>query len=348
MTDTPAPIDDPHDGPAAMGSAVDATAQSTDTTAQTDATAHSADAAPRRVPRWACPLIGVGAAAVGLLPWLVTGMRLPLQNLWATEPPPEGMPIAMLPFSQYLLTLIFGLLVVGAAVAGIAARATQPRLPRGGFSLIVLGVLGVQIIAIVQSTLVVRDGLQERTAAAFYLGGLVAVCVVSFLAGLVTLLLIARAPRAGALLGLTIGAIAVWPWTAGFFQPLLVTASEGLLVFISLIPWLTPVLVGVAIAWAGVGTVGRVIAALVSLALLWVAPAAMTGISYAAGSRVLAHDPVAMIDAGVDVFTMALLTPEIALRPIVAAVVVAVIGLIVRGIVTRRATTPRGSRTPTE
>jgi hypothetical protein len=45
---------------------------------------------------------------------------------------------------------------------------------------------------------------------------------------------------------------------------------------------------------------------------------------------VLADDVVAMIDYGVSVFRMALFTPEIALRPIVAAIVVAVVGLLVR------------------
>ncbi len=292
--------------------------------------ASQTDRPPRRVPWWACVLIGIGGAIIGLLPWLVTGMRLPLQNLWATETAPGAMPLALLPFSQYSLTLIFALIVVGWAAAGIAARAVDDRLPRGGFLLVMLGLLAAQAVAIVQPVLVLRDNLQERTASTFYLGGLIAVCVVSVLIGLVTLLLSARAPRAGALLGLTVGAIAAGAWLGGFFQPLLVSGSDAASTIAGLLPWVAPVLVGVAMAWTGLNTVGRVIAALVSLGLLWVAPAAMTAVSSAAGSRVLARDPLEMMDYAIAVFQMALFTPEIALRPIIAAVVVAVVGLVVR------------------
>jgi hypothetical protein len=191
-------------------------------------------------------------------------------------------------------------------------------------------VLGVQALAIVQPAIVVRDGLQERSASTLYLGGLVAVCVVSFLVGLVALLLIARAPRAGALLGMTVGAVAASSWVAGFLGPLIAAGPATLVGAADLLPWVTPVLVGVAIAWAGVNTVGRVLAVLASLAVVWIAPAAMTGISNAAGSRALANDILDMLDYAVSVFRTALFTPEIALRPIVAAIVVAVVGLLVR------------------
>jgi hypothetical protein len=66
----------------------------------------------------------VVAALVGLLPWLITGIRRPLQNLRATSTSPESMPVALLPFSQYALTLIVGLIVTGSAIAGVVARAT--------------------------------------------------------------------------------------------------------------------------------------------------------------------------------------------------------------------------------
>ena len=142
-------------------------------------------------------------------------------------------------------------------------------------------------------------------------------------------------PRAGALLGLTIGAIAAGPWVSGFFQPLLLAGTDGLYAVVGLLQWVTPVLVGVAIAWTGLNTVGRVLAALVGLALLWIAPAAMTAISNAAGSRALARDVLDVIDGAVAVFRTALFIPEIALRPIIAAIVVAVVGLIVRWAVRR-------------
>ena len=59
---------------------------------------------------------GAGSAVVGLLPWMITGMRLPLQNLWASDTLPKSMPVALLPLSNYAVTLIAGLLVTGDAV----------------------------------------------------------------------------------------------------------------------------------------------------------------------------------------------------------------------------------------
>ena len=290
----------------------------------------------KKVPLWACGLLGAAAALVGLLPWLATGMRLPIQNLWAVETSPEAMPIVLLPFSQYSLSHVFGLIVTGSAVAGIVARATRPRLSRGGFALLFAGALVVQIAATVQTAVVVRAGLQERTESTLYLAVLVALCVLSILVGAGALALIARAPRAGALIGLTIGAIAVSEWIGVTLRPLSMMSVEWAYNVIGLFQWVTPVLVGFAIAWAGINTVGRIVAAVASLVMIWVAPALMTGVGNAAGSYVLAHDPPAMIEYGLQVFQMALFMPELALRPIIAAVVVAAIGLAVRWALRRR------------
>ncbi|MDJ0378729.1 hypothetical protein [Cryobacterium sp. PH31-L1] len=62
-------------------------------------------------------VVGMLAAIVGLLPWLVTGMHLPIQNLWAADSVPEDMPIALLPFSQYTITLVVAVVVTGSALA---------------------------------------------------------------------------------------------------------------------------------------------------------------------------------------------------------------------------------------
>ncbi|GAA5202330.1 hypothetical protein GCM10025773_25200 [Microbacterium jejuense] len=306
-----------------------------------DVTTLTSDAG-RCVPLWACGLIGLGAFLVGLLPWLATGMRLPLQNLWAASPGPDAMPVALLPFSQYYLTDLFALIVVGSVVAGIVARALRPRLARGGIAVLGGAVLLAQIVAIAQSAALVSAGLQQRSESALYLGALVAVCVLSLLLGAGALALIALAPRGGALIGLTIGALAATSWLGGFLRPLLLTGPDWLIGIASALQWVAPVLVGVSIAWAGVNTVGRVLAAVVSLVLLWIVPAGMTGVSAAAGSRVLAHDVRGMIDYAVGVFQMALFMPELALRPILVAIVVAALGLLLRWAVTRshRSTEP--------
>lgn len=108
------------------------------------------------------------------------------------------MPLVMLPFSQYYLTTLFALIATGSVAAGVAARALRPRLPRGGFWLLVGGVLLVQAIAIVQTAVTVERGLQERSESTLYLAALVAVCVLSVLIGFGALALIAPSHRAPA------------------------------------------------------------------------------------------------------------------------------------------------------
>ncbi|MCR2783931.1 MULTISPECIES: hypothetical protein [unclassified Microbacterium] len=151
-----------------------------------------------------------------------------------------------------------------------------------------------------------------------------------------------RAPRAGALLGLTVGAIAMRAWIASLIVPF-GSASAGIPDALIVAQWVTPVLVGVAIAWTGINTVGRVISAVVAVVLAWVAPAAMTGIGSALGARVYVDHPAEMLDFGLGVFRSALLIPELALRPIITTVVTAAIGLGIRALLPRRATPASGT-----
>ncbi|MET1017196.1 MAG: hypothetical protein ABWX76_10285 [Leifsonia flava] len=276
---------------------------------------------------WLWLLIGVGSALAGLLPWLVTGLRLPLQNLWQNDTTPERMPLVLLPFSQYTLTLIVALLLIGSAAAGLVARATRARQTRGGFAAMVAGVLLVQLVATVQTAAVVGGGLQSRSESTLYLALLIAVAALAVAVGVVVLCLIARAPRAGALVGLSIAAVAAGPWLSGLLSPIGSFPAEWLVQVLGYTRWIPAILVGVAIAWCGVNTMGRVIASVVALVLLWIGPTLITAISAAAGSRVLAAYPSEMLDYGVGVFRMAVLMPELVVPPIVVAVVVAAIGL---------------------
>jgi hypothetical protein len=75
-----------------------------------------------------------------LLPWLITGAALPAQNLGVVP----DQPVVLLPISQYFLASIVGLLVIGAALAGPAARILRHRRPRFGGVVLVAGVLPVQ------------------------------------------------------------------------------------------------------------------------------------------------------------------------------------------------------------
>jgi hypothetical protein len=120
-------------------------------------------------------------------------------------------------------------------------------------------------------------------------------------------------------------------WTSALLDPTRV-GDGPLEAMLTIVPWIAPVLTGIAIAWTGVNTAGRVIAALLAVGLMWVAPAMTTAIANALGSRVLVRSGSGIIDYGIDVFQAALLTPELALRPIIATVVVAVVGLVVRAL----------------
>ena len=294
-----------------------------DTREQTRTTA-AGDHQQARLPAALCVLLGVAAALVGLLPWLVSGARLPLQNLWATETRPEQMPHVLLPFSQYAVVLVIAVLVTGAAVAGLGARLLRSRLPRRGVLAVAAGVLLVQVTALVQTATVVGAGLSERQASTVYLVGLVVVAVLSVLVGVVALTLTAVAPPAGAVVGLSVGALALGPWLSGLAFPFgSVATSPVSPALLAALRWAPAVLVGITIGWAGLRSAGRVAAALVGLLLLWVVPALTAGLVNAGGSRVLARYPAEMVRYAVEVVVAALTAPAIALPPLVVAAVVA-------------------------
>lgn len=302
--------------------------------------APTADAPARRAGRAASGvLVGAGGALLGLAPWLLTGMRLPLQNLWASPVDPERMPIALLPFSQYSLDLIAALLVVGGAIAGLAARVLRARGRRVPTVAVVGGALLVHAAATLQATLVTEPGLQERTLSTIYLLGLVALAVLASLVAAVVLALVARAPRAGALVALALAAVLVAPWLGPVIAPLRDADAAGqplLSAALAALRWISALLVGAAIAWAGVRGVGRALAAVAALALLWLVPAVITGVANAVGSRVLANHLPDMLDYGVQVTALALTDPALVLPPLALAVLVAAAGLLVRALLRRR------------
>lgn len=283
--------------------------------------------ASRPIGAWKWLGIGAASAVVGLLPWIVTGMRLPLQNLWGTTTLPEEMLIGLLPFSQYAITRIAGIIVVGAATAGLVARSTRARQGRRGFAALTAGVLVAQVIAIVQSAAVVGDGLRPGRESLIYLVAVVAVATASFVVGALVLVLIARMPRAGALIGMSIAAVAVGWWGDALVVPDPVGVTETQMTLLGLLEWVPAILCGVAIAWCGINTVGRVIAVLVAVAAVVIGPAFATAVTSAAGTRILARYHSEMLEYGVQVFQQALWTPTLALRPIVTVIIVATAGL---------------------
>ena len=258
-------------------------------------------------------------------------MRLPLQNLWGTATLPADMPLTLLPFSQYFIFFIAALIVIGSTVAGIAGRWVAARHPGSALVALLGGVLIVQAIATAQTAIVVGAGLSDRAASTFYLVALTYGTVAAILLGLGMLALIARAPRAGALIAFSIAAIAFSSWLSGLLLlKAFAVTSPITSVLRAVIEFAPAVIIGVAIAWCGVNSVGRVIAAIAVLATLWVGPTLVTAVSAAVGSRVLAPYPAEMLDYGVGVFRMAIGMPELWLNAVLVAVVVAVVGLLVR------------------
>jgi hypothetical protein len=140
------------------------------------------------------------------------------------------------------------------------------------------------------------------------------------------------------LIAASIASIAFSSWLAGLVFPVgaIVTASPLTSVLGQIVRFLPAVAIGLAIAWTGVNTIGRVIAAVGSLGLLWIGPTLVTAISAAAGTRVLAPYPAEMLEYGVGVFRSALGMPEIWLTTLVLAMAVAFIGLVGRRVIGQR------------
>jgi len=282
--------------------------------------------------------LGAASAIAGMLPWLITGLRLPLQNLWAADTLPADMPIGLLPFSQYSAVLLVAILWIGAAIAGIVGRAVPARHPVSAWVALTGGVLLMQLIAIVQTAVTVSRGLRGGHDSDVYLGALVGLSVGGMLLGIAVTTLIARAPRGGALFGMSAAAIAFGPWLSGLVFPIngFVSASPLTSVLSEVVRFAPAVAIGVAIAWCGIWTVGRVIAAIVSLLLLWVGPTVLTAVSAAIGSRVLAHYPREMLDYGVGVFRSALGMPLLWAPVVGLAVAIAAVGIVGMRSVRRR------------
>jgi len=283
---------------------------------------------------FACVGLGAAPAVLGLLPWLVTGMRLPLQDLWAAPTLPGDVPVALLPLSQCSTSLVPSLLVVGYGVAGVVVRTVRTRLPRGAVLAAAAGALAVDVVAGVQALTTVAAGLSERTASDVHLAALVAVVVAGVVAGLVVLRLVTASARAAAAVGSTLVALVTGTWVGELLAPLAAVAGPSSALVAE--RWVPALLVGAAIAWGGLGTVGRTAASVLGLLLLWLVPAAATAVTSAAGSRVLLRYPSEMAASAVAVLRAALLDPALVLPPLLLALVVAVAGTALQRLLRRR------------
>ncbi|WP_258061724.1 hypothetical protein [Arthrobacter sp. ZGTC412] len=238
---------------------------------------------------WTGILIGVVAGLLGLAPCLVTGARLPLQNLWGREALPAEMPLSLLPLSQYELTTLVALMTVGGAAAGVALRFRRPDRSRAGVWSVAAGVLAVQVTAAAQAFAVLRAGLAPGSASALYFVGILAGVVAAIAASLVALFLLASRSPARAALGVGLMAVPVTSWAVKWFVNLSEVGNVS-----PMVPagarWLPAILVGLALAWCGLRPAGRVLVWVADLVLLWVVPALFTSVNYVFGTRVYLGD----------------------------------------------------------
>ncbi|WP_411699087.1 hypothetical protein [Conyzicola sp.] len=281
-------------------------------------------------------LVGAGAALLALLPWLATGMRLPLQNLWAASTMPDDMPLVLLPFSQYALGFIVSVIITGSAIAGGIVRLLGSRVPRFGLAAALVGTLLVQVIALVQTAATVIGGLSRGGAATVYLVALVGGTLAAILLGVLVLLLIARAPAPGVAIALSIVAVAVGASMSGAVLPFGLVVFEAHDLARAAVQWIPAIGVGVAIAWSGFATVGRAVAAAGSLLLLWLGAAAFTAINAAAGTRVLAAYPAEMVEYAGQVFAAVLGSPRESVVQVAIAVVAMLVALVVFRVIRSR------------
>jgi len=284
---------------------------------------------------WPSLLVGIAASAVMLFPSWVGGGSLPLQNLWHTQTMPEDMPFALLPISQYYALNIFGMLLLGGVVAGLAVRALGRTRPmRAGMA--ALGVLLVHLIVTVQSFAVVAGGLGmiDGTAGGrelLYFGGMLGGVVAGILLAQLGLWLTSRRTVTPVALGIALAAVPFASWI-GTAIVAFTTYMGYPQVVGTVLHWLPAVVVGLTLAWCGLRPPSRLSVWIVGPLAVWVLPAVFTAVQYVLGSRVLLGDLGEMADAATQVFPQAL---TVLWQPAVVALVIGIVGWGLRMLLTR-------------
>lgn len=280
-------------------------------------------------------LVGVGGALLGLLPWLVGGARLPLQNLWTVPTMPDDMLIVLLPVSQYFAILLFSLVLLGGVFAGIAVRILSRRRAVAVWAA-GLGVLALHVVATLQSFIAVASGLSlTDTRSLIYLVGMLGGAVAAALLAQLGFWMTATRSTALAALAVALAAVPFGQWIARWF--LAFTGDAFPPVFLPSLTTGIPVLVvGFALAWCGIRPLWRIVVWVVSLHALAVLPALFDAILTGLSSRILGGDLVEMTAVSVQIFPA--LLAEDGILPVVVALVIGIVGTVARMLVpTQRA-----------
>lgn len=289
--------------------------------------------------------VGILAAALGILPWLIGGGTLPLQNLWVADTPWNDMPFALLPVSQYEATTIFVLLLMGGVFAGLAVHIIARRRTFAAWPA-ALGLFAVQLVAVVQSYTVVSNGLgltnslDRRTFV--YFAGMLGGAIVALVVAQAAFWIASR--RAIGPVALAIGLAAV-PFAAWLSEAThsLIGASGIPMPALTALHWLPAVIAAAALVWCGVRPAKRIAVWVAVLVGVWVIPALFTTIQYGLGMRVLHGDLREMASASGQVLPLALGEQ---LVPALVALALAVIGTVIVELVRRRNAAPVAEPTP--
>lgn len=286
--------------------------------------------------------LGVAGGILGLLPWLIGGGMLPLQNLWAASTTPDAMPFVLLPLSQYSAVLLFSLVLIGGVFAGVAVHVVARRRTMSAWPAS-LGVLLVHVIAAVQSFTVLGGGLGlggDDSRALVYFGGMLGGTIGAALMAQVGFWMTSRPSVGIAAFGVALAAVPFGNWFTRWF--LAFTGEAFAPLFLSDVGrWLPPAIVVGALIWCGVRPPWRIAVWVVSLLALWVLPALFGALQYGLGMRVLDGDLVEMARVAVQVFPMML---AVGWLPVIVAFVIAAAGTLVRMVVERDTSTPSPSR----
>lgn len=278
-------------------------------------------------------LIGMGAVLVSLLPWIVQGMRLPLQNLWNTQTLPGDMPLTVLPLSQYQLLTLIAIQLTAGVLAGLVLHWWHPEQRTSARAGVLLGVVAAQLLGAAQSLLTLNRGLSEGRLATAYQLGLTALLGGSIVIAAVAVILLSARSQPVAALGLGMGAVLLGGWVS--FAVSASVGAYGVLgsTALSVLSWVPAVLAGVALVWAGRRLPAVIGVWLVTLLLLWLLPAFFTGIQYALGQR-LTVDPAELWDMFSSVFAQAL-QHGLGGRRVLLAALIGVVGLALRALIGR-------------
>lgn len=271
--------------------------------------------------------IGIGGGALGILPWVVGGGALPLQNLWAAATLPEAMPFVLLPLSQYLAMLLFSLVLLGGVFAGVGVHVVARRRAIAVWPAAV-GVALVHLIAMVQSFGVLAGGLGlggDRRSMLYFAGMLGGAIAAALLAQL-SLWMTSRRSVGVAALGVALAAVPFGSWVGRWFVAFTGEVAPPLFLP-ELLRWVPSIVVGAALVWCGIRPARRIAVWVVGLLALWILPALFTAIQYGLGMRVLDGDVAEMARVSVGLFPMVL--AEVWL-PVVVALAIAVVGTVVR------------------